>query len=95
MIRYKRRNLESRDDRIVDAVVMVITVIALVIVLYPLIFVLSASISEPMEVVAGNVRLWPVGFTLEGYRRILEYSLIWKNSLKSLHPSMNAASDRS
>lgn len=84
MIRYKRRNLESRDDRIVDAVVMVITVIALVIVLYPFIFVLSASISEPMEVVAGNVRLWPVGFTLEGYRRILEYSLIWKGYLNTI-----------
>lgn len=80
----KRSRLASRDDVFVDTVTLFITIIALVIVLYPLIFVLSASVSEPSEVVSGRVRLLPVGFTLEGYERILNYKLVWKGYLNTI-----------
>lgn len=39
---------------------------------------LSASVSEPLSVVRGEVKLLPVGFTLEGYGRILEYKPVWR-----------------
>ena len=45
-------------------------VVAIVVILYPLYFILIASVSEPSEILHGNVWLWPQGFTLEGYTRI-------------------------
>ena len=68
-----RGRLASKDDLAVDTAVLLLTIVTLIIVVYPLIFVLSASVSEPLSVVRGEVKLLPVGFTLEGYGRILEY----------------------
>lgn len=45
--------------------------------LYPLLFVLSASVSEPASVTKGELLLFPVGFTMEGYRHLLKYKDIW------------------
>ncbi len=44
--------------------------VAIVLILYPLYFIIIASVSEPSEILNGNVWLWPQGFTLEGYTRI-------------------------
>ena len=43
-------------------------------VAYPLYFIVIASVSDPTAVYAGRVVLWPASFTLEGYRRILDYA---------------------
>ncbi|MBO4470322.1 MAG: carbohydrate ABC transporter permease [Clostridia bacterium] len=51
----------------------VILTICLLIVAYPLYFIVIASISDPVDVNAGKVFLYPVKVTLDGYRRILEY----------------------
>ena len=80
----RRRRVASRDDLVVDTATLAITIIALIVVLYPLIFVLSASISDPVEVIQGHVRLWPVGFTLEGYERILNYAPVWRGYLNTI-----------
>ena len=45
-------------------------------VLYPLIYVLSASVSNTKKVSAGEVWLWPVGFTLDAYKAIFDYDSI-------------------
>lgn len=47
-------------------------VLALVcaVVLYPLLFVLSASISNPAAVLSGKMWLWPVDVTFYGYERV-------------------------
>lgn len=39
--------------------------------LYPLVYLLSASVSDPVAVASGEMWLWPVGFTLEGFREVL------------------------
>lgn len=46
-------------------------------VLYPLIFILVASVSDPIAVNGGEVWLWPKGATLDGYRRIFDFEPIW------------------
>ena len=63
----------SRADRTFDTINYIILTIILLLVAYPLYFIVIASVSDPVAVYAGKVRLWPVQFTLEGYRRILEY----------------------
>lgn len=46
-------------------------------ILYPLYFVIIASVSNPNLVNTGQVRFFPKGFTLEGYKLILGRSDIW------------------
>lgn len=72
-----KSHITSLDDRIVDTLVYVLGTLITVIAAYPLIFVLSASFSEPSSVITGKVVLWPVNFTVEGYKTILEYAGIW------------------
>ena len=69
--------LRHRDDIIIDSAAFLISSIILLIVLCPLIFILSASISEPRLVTMGEVFLLPKDITLEGYKMILEYKPIW------------------
>ena len=63
---------EPRGDRIFGAVVFVIVTLLMLIVLYPLVYVLSCSVSSPTAVGAGEVVLLPKGFTLMGYRRVFQ-----------------------
>lgn len=44
---------------------------------YPLIFVASASISDPGAVATGKVWLWPVDLSFEGYQKVFENKAIW------------------
>ncbi|MGE9362279.1 carbohydrate ABC transporter permease [Isoptericola nanjingensis] len=44
---------------------------AILVILYPLYFVVVASVSEPSAILNGDVWLWPRGLTFEGYARIL------------------------
>ena len=64
----------SRADQVFDAVNYVILTLCLLVVAYPLYFIVIASVSDPTAVYAGRVVLWPASFTLEGYRRILDYA---------------------
>lgn len=59
-----------------DIVVTVITLLLVVIVLYPLVLVISSSISDPVAVASGEVVLFPKGFTLDGYKRVFQDSNI-------------------
>jgi multiple sugar transport system permease protein/putative aldouronate transport system permease protein len=53
-------------------------------VLYPLIYVVSASFSDPVAVSSGQVWLWPVNFTTKAYVKIFEYSRIWTGYANSI-----------
>lgn len=68
---------QSVGDQTFDVVNVVLMVVLLIIFLWPLIFVLSASVSDPNAVQTGKVWLFPVGFNLDGYKAILEYKNIW------------------
>ena len=68
---------ESRGDKIFLFCVYVYLTLALIVTIYPLIFVLSASISEPHYVASGQMVLWPMGVTWEGYNLIFGNSDIW------------------
>ncbi|TLS49607.1 carbohydrate ABC transporter permease [Paenibacillus antri] len=72
------------DGRWFDAGVNAVAAVILLIVLYPLLFVLSASFSDPRQVMNGEMWLWPVGFTLDAYREVFNYGAVWvgyKNTL--------------
>lgn len=55
-----------------------------ILVLYPLYFVIIASISDPDAVLAGKVVLYPVQITLDGFRKIMERQDIWQGYLNTI-----------
>lgn len=52
-------------------------VLIFVMVVYPLYYVIIASISDPMSVAAGKVALWPKGLTFQGYKMVFEENELW------------------
>ncbi|MDQ0973639.1 carbohydrate ABC transporter permease [Neobacillus sp. NPDC093182] len=68
---------ESRGDRIFTVCNYIFLSLLVLSVLYPLIYVLSASLSSTNAVASGRVWLFPVEFSLLGYKTIFEYSKIW------------------
>ena len=67
----------SRDDLIYEVFTKLFLVIVMVLILYPLYFVLVASFSDPIYVNSGEMLFWPKGFTLLGYQRVFKDSRIW------------------
>jgi putative aldouronate transport system permease protein len=61
---------ESAGDRVFGALVYVLLSMVLIIVLYPLVFVVSASISNPVTVLRGEMWLFPKELSFIGYERI-------------------------
>ncbi len=83
-IRKKRKIQKCRADKIFDAVNYSVLSVLLVIFLYPLIFVLSASITKPSEVLYGKMWLFPTSFYFDGYREILKYGDLWTGYLNTI-----------
>lgn len=68
---------EAANERVFDIIIYVIATIIIVIVLYPLIFIVSASFSDPTRVLNGEVWLLPKSVTLDAYANILQNEKIW------------------
>lgn len=62
----------SQEDRIFSFVAYTLATLALLITLYPLVYCVSASFSDPMEVVKGNVLLFPKKATLMAYQAVVK-----------------------
>ena len=73
----KSRVERSYSDKIFDVVNLIVMCVLLLIFIWPMWFVLIASFSDPNQLWLGNVILWPKGFTLEAYEKLLEYTDIW------------------
>lgn len=74
----------SKGDLVFDFCINLFAILILVVILYPLIFVLSASFSDPEYVLNGKVRLLPKGFTIEPYKMVFENSEIWTGYRNSI-----------
>lgn len=66
-----------RSDRVFDVVNVLFMVVMLIIFVWPLWFVVIASVSDPNEIWNGNVLLIPKGFTMVAYEALADYSMIW------------------
>ncbi len=54
------------------------------IVIYPLYFIIIASISDPDAVLGGKVVLFPVDITFSGFQKIIERTDVWKGYLNTI-----------
>lgn len=79
----KNKIKDSWDDKIMYLIVGILLTVILIAVLYPMVYVVSCSVSDGIAVGSGKVVLWPVGFTLDGYRLVFQQKNVWigfKNS---------------
>ena len=77
MARRSNKIRESFGDRVLEAITTVILILILIVVGYPLIYVVSCSFSSSNALNSGRVLLWPVEFSLQGYNFVLQYKVIW------------------
>lgn len=69
--------LQERGDRAFNTFINVVLVLFGLIILYPLWYVVICSFSDPGAIITGEVFLWPVGFTMEGYEAMTESTELW------------------
>jgi multiple sugar transport system permease protein/putative aldouronate transport system permease protein len=73
----ERKIKYGRADSIFTIVSYALLAFAFLIVIYPLIYIVSASFSSPYAVMSGRVFLFPVEPTLNGYRAVFNSRQIW------------------
>lgn len=61
---------KSNNDKVFIAVNTFLLTLLSVIVIYPLLFILSSSLSNPLEVIKGNVWLFPKDITFDAYKMV-------------------------
>ncbi|KFI44716.1 putative aldouronate transport system permease protein [Bifidobacterium bohemicum] len=71
---HQRRNA---SDWVADILIWALIILIVLVVLYPLWFVVIASISDQHLVSNGSVTVWPKGLTFAGYVRVFQDSRIW------------------
>ena len=65
------------SDKAFERINTIFVLVLTLIIIYPLIFVVSASISDPHAVNTGKMWLWPVDITFDGFKRVFQNEAIW------------------
>ena len=74
----RNRVRHSGGDIVFNLLLYVFAAAIIVITIYPLYFIVIASISNPSLVASGNVWLWPKGLNVDGYRELAKRMDFWK-----------------
>ena len=80
----KNKMKRSWDDRLYDWICNILLILFIVIVAYPLWFVVMASVSDPIYVNNGTFLLYPKGFTLDGYKLVFGDMKVWTGYLNTI-----------
>ena len=78
----KRR--KGLSDKVSDFVLAGICLVAMLVVAYPLYYVLVASVSDPYDVYAGKTFLLPSDFSLDGYKAVFADNSIFTGYINSI-----------
>lgn len=80
----KKNKLSGLSDKTSDIILVILCTVILIIVAYPLYYVLVASVSNPYDVYAGKTFFLPSQFTLEGYKAVFADSNIFSGYMNSI-----------
>ena len=81
---FKPAQKINTSDLLFDIAVNGFLILTLLVVIYPLYFVVIASFSDPRFVNSGQVILLPKGITFEGYRMIFNDARIWNGYVNTI-----------
>lgn len=68
---------KSKEDKIFDFILYGIAAILIVVALYPMYFIVIASISNPNLVSNGEILFLPKGINFKAYEQLVSYSQLW------------------
>ena len=68
---------KSKGERILNLFTNVFLIGISIITIYPLWYILIASVSDPAAIANGKVILVPSGFNLVAYQKIMENKQLW------------------
>lgn len=74
----KVNNHIQDGSRLADLILLLVIIVICFITLYPMYYVLIMSISKPQDVMAMNVYLYPTGFELGAYKKLVTDSNMWR-----------------
>lgn len=83
-ITHKSRRPKSLQEKIFDVLVYGMAVLLILLIIYPLWFVIIASFSNPQDVATGPVWFWPKSWSLEGYKTLFAQPLIWRSYFNTI-----------
>lgn len=83
-ITHKSRRPKSLQEKIFDVLVYGMAVLLILLIIYPLWFVIIASFSNPQDVATGAVWFWPKSWSLEGYKTLFAQPLIWRSYFNTI-----------
>ena len=75
----------KRGDTFYILFIFILLSLFFIVTIYPIIFVISASFTEPKVIASGKLLLLPIEPTLEGYKRILLYDDIWSGYANTIY----------
>ncbi|MBP1915836.1 carbohydrate ABC transporter permease [Lederbergia galactosidilytica] len=67
----------STGEKILDGFILAMVILIIFMFLYPLIFVLFASLSDPRLIYESPLLIWPKGFNITSYIEVFKNSEIW------------------
>ena len=79
-----KNRLTGLSDKMSDFILVTMCAIVMLVVAYPLYYVLVASISDPYDVYAGKTFLMPSQFTLQGYESVFADQRIFSGYMNSI-----------
>ena len=74
-----KRKKEMTKDRMVNIIFHIIAIIMILLIIYPLWFVIIASFSNPADVANGDVWFWPKHWEFSGYNELFKQKMFWKS----------------
>ncbi|MDE6666929.1 MAG: carbohydrate ABC transporter permease [Clostridia bacterium] len=83
-LKKKNKIKESKVDYVYYAICGFILFLLAVIVIYPLYYIIVASISDPDAVMTGDVWLYPVKVTFSGYAQLFNRDDVWRGYFNTL-----------
>lgn len=83
-LRRKNKIKNAKGDLIYEIISISILLLLALIVIYPIYFIIIASISDPNAIFNGEVFLYPIGITFSGYQHLFEEELIWSGYLNTI-----------
>lgn len=70
---------KKSQDKVVNIIFYVIAIIMILLIIYPLWFVVIASFSNPADVANGEVWIWPKQWDLSGYKELFKQKQLWRS----------------
>lgn len=84
-LKKNKQHTESRGETLFNIANIALCVMMTLLILYPLYYIVIASLSRPYYILTGDVTILPAGFTLESFRKALTIPGLWTSYANTLY----------